>query len=213
MREPVGTIVTLNRGTVCSLLVEWLWSLDRSRYHLVMPVGGEIARGRNVGVETMRGDRLLFVDSDCVPEMDAADRLAAWDLPIVGAVVLERSGAFSVCTTKTFEPTTRYTLREVNGSEPIPVLATGTGCLMIRRAVLDAVESPWFRCGQLLVEYLAEDTEFCLRAAESGFPTFVDPTVRVGHVVRGILWPADADGTVWARWEGSAAREPLGAAS
>lgn len=204
-----GTVVVLNRGWLCSPLTEWLWGLNRSEYHYQPVVGGEIAQGRNRGVLAMQGSFVLFVDSDCVPASGAEEQLQGHRVGIIGGVYLERSGCMEVCTTKTFEPTVRYTLREINAAkEAFPVLATGTGILLIRRYVLEALRPPWFRCGQLVPEFLTEDTEFCLRAAERGYPTYVDPAVRVGHVLKGTLWPGEG-GSPWVAWEGSPAREPL----
>ena len=57
-------------------------------------------------------------------------------------------------------------------------------------------------------DFLAEDTEFCLRAAEKGFPSYLDCSIRVGHTIRPVLWP-HSDGDVWIQWAGSPYRAPL----
>ena len=203
-----GTVAIVNRGWIATPTVDWLWSLDRRAYHLATPIGGEVVRGRNRGVSDVKGGWVLFVDSDCVPGADAIDRLLAADLPIVGGVILERTGELDVCVTKTFEPTVRYGLAELPSTGVLPVLALGTGCVLIRRYVLDRVPTPWFRAGQLVSDAITEDTEFCLRAAECGFPTYLDLSVRVGHVVRPLLWPHE-DGEFWVQWEGNPYREAM----
>lgn len=206
-----GTIAVLNHGSVNHALVSWLWSViqhDAERYHLILPFGCEITRQRNAAVEEMRGDWILFVDSDCVPPLDAITLLERECVGVIGGVYLERSSHRDVCATKTFEPTVRYQWSEISHTGVIPVLAVGTGCLMVRRHVLEDVPSPWFRCGQLVMDAITEDTEFCLRAAERGYVSYLHTGVRVGHVMSVVMWPHE-DGTSWAQWEGEVYREPL----
>lgn len=202
-----GTLAVINRGWLSDGLVGWLYAQPED-LHLVRPVGREIAAQRNRAVEEMQGDWLLFVDSDCIPPPRARLDLLLRGLPLVGGVILERSSEFEVCAVKTFEPTERYRLEELPSQGIMPVLSLGTGCLLIRREVLEAIGSPWFRVGQLVSDCLTEDTDFCLRAAERGFPAFLDCGVRVGHEVSGVLWPHE-EGSKAIQWEGAPYRQAL----
>ena len=197
---PPGTIAVLHKGHILSELDDWLREQPRA-WPVVKVRGNQIARGRNVAAARMTGDYLLFVDSDVVPPPDALYRLVAADVDIASGVVPERFPAFEPCLQKTFEPPTRWTLADLPKTGLLRVPAAGTGCLLIRRRVLETVPTPWFRCGQLVPDLLMEDTDFCLRAGEAGFATYAVCDVRCGHEVSGILWPGK-DGRMWIEWPG-----------
>lgn len=86
----------------------------------------------------------------------------------------------------------------------VEVSATGTGCMMIHRDVLEKVQADrggsrnaWF-WEELRTDpsgnevAVSEDLNFCLRARESGFTVAVDCTVHVGHHKdRRVWWPED----------------------
>lgn len=184
-----GTVAVVHKGALCDELVGWLRALPQS-VSVICLRGYEIAAQRNVAVRQMQGNWLLFVDSDMAPLDDTLERLLAHRRPVIGAVMIDRH-SLMICTTKTFEPTVRYDLSEVRPERgAMAVLATGTGCLLVHRRVFDAMHDPWFTCGQLVLDCITEDTEFCIRAAEAGFATYLACDVRVGHVVSGILWPS-----------------------
>lgn len=207
-----GTIAILSRtGDNLNYLTSWV-RRQPAEWDLIQPRGDEIAHQRNEAVFAFlatRGEHLMFVDNDCAPPDDALPRMLARDLPIVGGVVLDRATQ-EVCATKGFEPLVRYSLKETIRSGVLPVVALGTGCMMIRRDVFEKLDPPWFRVGQLVADALAEDTDFCLRAAECGFPPYLDCEVRTGHRARGVAWPRD-DG-IWIQWEGVPYLSPLGKA-
>src|SRR5690606_27756582 len=86
--------------------------------------------------------------------------------------------------------------------------ASGTGCVLIHRRVLEAVGerwatspwpwfqySPWLRTdpdtGEQIPDVLGEDYTFFLRAQAEGFPCFVDTTIEAGHIKKRILTSRD----------------------
>jgi hypothetical protein len=205
MRGTVGILT--GRGPACDGLSAWLeqdvpLTVQRQR----VP-GNQIAWQRNWVVERMRhGDEwVLFADADCVPPAGALPRLLSHAVGIVGALNIERVAPFAVCAVKSFEPFVRYQVEEFPRSvrDLLPVVSVGTGFTLIRRKVFDAVPRPWFRCGQIAPDLLAEDLDFGLRAAQAGFPSFLDPGVRPGHETKVTL--SAGDGELLAQWEG-----PLG---
>lgn len=203
--EP-GTIAVLHKGSVLSELDDWLISQFETypgQLYRSKPRGNQIPRMRNLAVEKMWGRWVLFVDSDCVPQPDALHRLVAHQLPIVGAKVAERWSPFSVAATHEDEEgrPRKYTIEDVPKTGLHKVLTLGMGCTLIRREVFEAVEPPWFRAGQIALDMLTEDTEFCLRAAKAGFSSHLDCDVQAGHQVEGILWPGK-DGRRWVQWMG-----------
>lgn len=208
MDQPFDGVIGIltGRGPACDALQRWL---DRLPPHdpaqIVRIPGNQIAWQRNRVIEEaerLRASWVLYIDHDCVPPPEALPRLLSLDLPLVGAVIAERVAPFDLCALKSLEPYARYTVADLKGqTEPFPVVGSGTGCLLIRRAVWEAVPRPWFRCGQISPEVLSEDLDFCLRAAEAGFPPYLDPGTLVGHAVDFLLWPG-ADGQLWAQWAG-----------
>lgn len=202
--------ILTGRGPACDELQAWLDHQGAAPEQIVRVPGNQIAFQRNQIVRRLltHSDwpHVLFVDADCIPPLGALDRLASHGLPIVSGCCIERVAPFALCAVKTFEPSyERYRPEDLVGkTEPFPVVSVGAGCLLIRREVFEKLDAPWFRCGQLAPELLTEDTDFCLRAAEHGFPVYLDPMVLVGHETRVALYPGE-DGQVWARWPG-----PLG---
>lgn len=204
-----GTVAVINTGSIGASLVEWARALPLD-VTLLCPRGCEIAAQRNEAVRQMRGDWLLFVDSDMVPPSHALARTRDYvdiGYKVIGGVALDRR-TFEVCATKTFEPTVRFKLGEIPERGVWPVLACGTGFMMIDAHVFERVREPWFTCGQLVVDCITEDTEFCLRAAEVTCIPHLACDVRVGHEVRGVLWPSD-DGVARVQWEGSCYSDPV----
>lgn len=212
-----GTIAVLNHGGIIPELSQWL-SVQKEtwpgRLLVLYPRGNQIARQRNMAVERLHGDWLLFIDSDCVPWHDTLTRLVSSNLPVVGGVYYERSPilrdghvVFPIAASRGGEKLLDADVKVSHGI--IPVTTAGTGCLLIRRHVFETMPSPWFRCGQLDTQYLDEDSEFCLRAAACNFTVYLDCAVRIGHRVEGVVWPG-RDGRRWIQWHSHAdCREPL----
>lgn len=204
-----GSIAILSRGEWCAGLGDWLYQQDANRFYLIRPEGNQIARQRNEAAERMKGDYIVYVDADCVPPLKTIDRLASHDVGVVGGVVLDRKHPSFICAIKSLEPWQRYLRTEMPHSWKIsPVVGVGTGCLLVRRYVFEKMEPPYFRTGDLVQDMLTEDTSFCLRAAAAGFPIYIDPAVRVGHVVKGTLYPGD-EGELMMEWEAQTWRTPL----
>lgn len=198
---PFGTIAVLHQGVNAVALTHWLRWPPQARMHLETPQGNQIARGRNRAAYAMYGSFVLFVDSDVVPTPDALPRLWAHGVPIVAAVCHERYPPFDIAATRSLEPPAKWTVAELPARGLLPVPAVGAACLLIRREVLEAVEAPWFRCGELYPDLLTEDTGFALRAAQRGYPSYLACDVRVGHAVSGTAWPG-RDGQMWIEWPG-----------
>jgi hypothetical protein len=205
MRGTVGILT--GRGPACDRLSAWLEQDVPTSVQRCRVPGNQIAWQRNWVVEQMRHDDtfLLFVDADCVPPRGALPRLLSHDVGVVGALNVERVAPFAVCAVKSLEPFTRFTVDEFPATDTTlrPVVSVGTGFMLIQRRVLDRMTKPWFRCGQIAPDLLAEDLDFCLRAAETGSPIFLDPAVRPGHETAVTLYAGDTE--LMAQWDG-----PLG---
>lgn len=212
--DAAGTVgILTGRGPAIDELGAWLDALPAD-VAVLRKAGNQVAWQRNQLCREFRGDWLLFVDADCVPPPRALGQLLAHGVPLVSGVVLERRVPFRVCAVRSLEPFRRIDLLDLPASGLLPVTAAGTGCLLIRRPVVEALGPHVFRCGQIAgaPDLLAEDLDFSLRAAEAGFPVLLDCAVRVGHRIDAILWPSETG--VHVQWEGGDGnrvpyREPL----
>lgn len=160
--------------------------------------GANVTNARNEIVraflEKLDADWLLFVDTDMTFDPDLVDRMVKAahpeKRPILGAL------CFSLQRGDVAAPTL-YTFREDGlvgrmldypRGKVVQVGATGTGCLLIHRKVLEAVRDrgfsdayPWFQETQVGSLPVGEDITFCIRAGALGFPVFVDTSIEVGH--------------------------------
>lgn len=201
MKTPAGTVVIIHRSQVDPNLVHWVRQLP-SNVLLGLPRGNQIPAQRNLGVADNPGEFILFVDSDSVPPYDTLERLLAWNVEVVGAVVCERFPPWKVCAVKSMDPPARWMLADLPRQGLIPVPALGTGCLLVRRAVFDQLAPPWFQCGQIISDMMLEDSHFCLRVKrELGIQPFLDASVRCGHVFEGVVWPG-RDGRPYIEFRG-----------
>jgi hypothetical protein len=69
------------------------------------------------------------------------------------------------------------------------VAAAGTGGMLVRRKVFEALPRPWFEVGQLRTDSLGEDLWFCKKAGERGFEVWVDWETQMGHLTPAAVWP------------------------
>lgn len=73
----------------------------------------------------------------------------------------------------------------------------GNAGMLIRRNVLEAMEPPWFRAGQLNPEFSASDLFFCHLAQKSGFKIHVDLDNHIGHINHTAIWPRRDEAGEW----------------
>lgn len=174
-----------------------------------------VAHGRNQIVRQFldlpaKPEWLWFVDTDMDFAPDTLDRLVAAadpkERPILGGLcfaLMKGEQQEVVPTLYTWTETTPPVLARVTrlpADGVYPVAATGTGCLLIHRTVLEAVEKfaphdstpfgersfPWFEWSSWHTDdgadVMGEDLTFCIRAGAAGYPTHVDTAIKVGHV-------------------------------
>lgn len=76
--------------------------------------------------------------------------------------------------------------------EPFEVVAAGSGGMLVKRKVLDAMGYPYFESSDGV--FLNEDFEFCRKARELGFTIMCDPHAYFGHIGQMELWPHHYEG-------------------
>ncbi|CAB5083047.1 Anp1 [Burkholderia cenocepacia] len=150
---------------------------------------------------------LLFLDSDLVFPRDTVARLIAHDKDIVGATYCKRVPPYEVLG----RTLTGERLEAAFGL--VEVAGLPTGCLLVRRAVFDALRRPYFRTPAhedgdvdgMPAHIEGEDYYFCRVAREAGFSVWldVDLTMQLGHIGQQIFAIptheeviADADGKI-----------------
>ena len=182
--------------------------------YVAIEAGANLAKARNRLVvefldNTPEAEWLWFVDSDMVFKPDTLHRLIAraveCDVKMLGAlcVIVTAEGAVPTMFIDDDEAITRVML-DYQDNVVGEVAATGTGCLLVHRDVLEDMRMKrggsihsWFGYDQFTTDAgeweLGEDLSFCLRAREAGWKVYVDTTLHVGHHKGAkVWWPKDA---------------------
>lgn len=169
--------------------------------HLANSSGANIVGARNEIVEafldTFSGrdapDWLWFIDTDMTFAPDILDRLVAAahpeKRPILGALCFALLNGDEVSPTVYGFSNDQRVVRyfEYPRDQLFQVGATGTGCLLIHRSVLEKMrglyEKPyqWFQETALGLRQVGEDITFCIRAGMLEIPIHVDSRIRCGH--------------------------------
>lgn len=128
---------------------------------------------------------VFFMDTDQVYPRDTLMRLLAHDLPVVGAKVHRRFNPYEPIMYRGECPHyKRVPSDEWSKGGLIEVDATGTGCLLIRSDVFEAIPEPWFehRRREDDLGDVGEDIDFCTKVRSAGIPIYVDADVKLGHI-------------------------------
>lgn len=141
-----------------------------------------------------RYTHVLWLDSDMVFHDEIVEDLQFCGKDIVTGIAHSRRPPFSSCLFTEIYPG----VEKFKGEYPqqaFKVAACGMACVLMSVKVLDAVYNKFGNMFQPLNEPLTygEDVAFCWRAAQCGFDIWAEPTVRVGHVGRRVIWPEDAE--------------------
>ena len=216
-------------GMVPSVMVQSLLQLHKPYPCAFMSVERQrIDKARNAcALEALRtgADYLLFLDDDNPVPPDALELMLADDkdiviVPILGRVP-DKQGRHPLCAfyAQTVEvdgkPLRLYrNIEQFRDAGPLHnVDAGGTGCMLIKRRVLEALfakhrdhifEFGDIRFGQKItvdgVEYdrrtMSEDCEFSERAVDAGFEIWMDERIKPFHITSFnlIQWQAVKDG-------------------
>lgn len=159
------------------------------------------AEGRNQAVRDFLsgdGEALLFLDDDQIVEPDCMLRLAALleesDYAVAAPLVLKVEAPFqSVGWTRNgrlaaFVPWGKTGVHEVD--------EIGTGVLMVRRSVFEALPAPWFLLGQIDPVQMMEDVYFARNVRAAGFRIAIDVDHAAGHTAPFTVWPSTKENCV-----------------
>lgn len=195
---------------------------EGTNWLIVQKNSGNVAIGRNhicrVFLEETTADWLWFIDTDQTFDPDLLERMVASadpvERPILSALIMaertERDDPIGPACIN-LEDHDGVILPASYNSIPAAqhwrVGATGSGCVLIHRSVLQAMwdtyqehsfpffeYSPWKRHmpdGTVVPGVLGEDYTFAVRAQALGFSCWVDTTIEAGHVKSRTLFSSD----------------------
>ena len=146
-------------------------------------------------------DYIMWIDSDCLFNPSQFERLLSHDVPIIAAPYRMTNGDYAVVEEwderyfakhGNFKFMTDQDLKTNPKNKGLwKVSYVGMGFMLVKRGVFEAIGYPWFNQLEKTIgglrDYTMEDVAFCLRAAERGFDTLIDPQVVVGHEKRVVL--------------------------
>jgi SAM-dependent methyltransferase len=190
-------------------------------YHLLDPRGYTVEDARNMivaGALTLdpKVTHLLFIDDDMVFERDAAERLLAHDVPIIGGLCHNRRHPYMPILMRRWPESVKipgygyiydWELEvEARGSPVLDVDATGAAFLLVKREVFEDLAArgepaPFKNTGG------GEDVSFCERARAAGYSIKVDTSLDIGHIGEVIVNKAFAKSRTFAfnPWTATAA--------
>jgi GT2 family glycosyltransferase len=158
--------------------------------------GPSVARNRNdvIARGLTVGEWVCYIDDDQPVHEDFLLSLLSRDKDIIGALYSTKRPPFVPIVFKTETPDDEFTncqWSDFRGKTGVygPVVACGTGGMLIRRRVFDAIKPPWFNAMEF-----TDDLYFCRKARKHGFQIFVDLDAKIGHTSTHTVWPVTQNG-------------------
>jgi glycosyltransferase involved in cell wall biosynthesis len=142
---------------------------------------------------------VLLVDDDMAFRSNALAQLLEHDKDIVSGLYLGRAYPHKPLIFDLADDTTGscayVNLNDsTQGGRLKRIVAAGFGFCLIKVSILDRMEQPWVRLGELDPQQWCDDIGFFNRARKSGIESWCDMECRVGHIGTMIVWPNFQDG-------------------
>jgi len=166
-------------------LINLLFYSQHHNLHFVPSIGTTIihdARNHIVSESyNTEFDYIFFIDADMTFPGGTLETLLSHDKDICGVLYQSHTGKQNVFTyDDNLDEFNRTELKPETGLHEVG--AVGSGILLVKRKVFDAIGNPWF----FYEAGIGEDVNFCKIAKQLGFKTFVDTDINVGHVSKQI---------------------------
>lgn len=175
------------------------------RIHIIQGHNIHVLRNDLVEMALRNEDctHLFFLDSDVVMPpyglMRLLRRSMEQDMDIVAGIYLMKAPPYAplaimrpqhiITGKKKYNYYFEITQELLN--KVVPIDATGAGCLLIKREVIETIKPPWFNVN--LQEHglsaIGEDLHFFDTAMEHGFQPYMDLSVQCDHVMGGTAIP------------------------
>ena len=131
---------------------------------------------------------VLWIDDDMVFDRHLYEDLKMCGKDMVCGLFVSRHYPYVSCLFKSLAPVERITEYP---DEAFKVAACGFGCVLMKAQILkDIMVNNGGKCF-VPEQKLGEDCAFCNRATSLGHEIWCEPTARVGHVGRIVIWPED----------------------
>ena len=133
-------------------------------------------------------DEVLWLDDDMVFDRYLYDDLKMCGKEMVCGLFVSRHYPFCSCLFSSLKPVERITEYP---DEAFKVAGCGFGAVLTSARILkDVMVNNGGKCF-IPEPDLGEDCAFCWRAGNLGHEIWCEPTARVGHVGRIVIWPED----------------------
>lgn len=140
---------------------------------------------------------LFFMDSDMTFPENTLSRLLQHDKDIVAGLYTVKTPPFNSTAFSGGNGTGAWTsISPLSGDGLIEVEGIATGCLLVKREVLESMAWPWFwyeASPEEKDQMMTEDIYFCLMAKEMGYKIWCDTTLLCGHVGEALVNPTYID--------------------
>lgn len=166
----VGALLEMEKPSESDLMVFQGALVDRARNYLVEKMLGH----------SMEPTHLLFLDADILVQPDTLVKLLAHQKLIVSALYRKRLPPYEPMAFR--KERKRFRPVSLKGRALQSVDVVGSGCLLIRRDVLESIRPPWFTSDWRREGHLSEDFSFCEKAKKAGFDIYVDLASPVAHM-------------------------------
>ena len=133
-------------------------------------------------------DEVLWIDDDMVFDRYLYEDLKMCGKDMVCGLFVSRHYPYCSCVFSSLDPCERITEYP---DEAFRVAGCGFGAVLMKAQILkDIMINNGGKCF-VPEQKLGEDCAFCMRATNLGYEIWCEPTARVGHVGRIVIWPED----------------------
>lgn len=145
----------------------------------------------NQALKVKTWDRLVIMEQDTLPPLDAFDRVDQYTQDIVGSMYFRHSPPHDATVyiqeenSLLHNPLTPQTVKDWSDKPGLyECSAVGLGFTSIARSVLENWDKdiPMFSADKSIVDFGSHDLWFCYQARQQGFKVYVDTGVQCDHL-------------------------------
>ena len=146
---------------------------------------------------------ILIVDDDQAFRPNALNLLLEHDVDIVSGLYFGRAWPHKplIFDLADEEGACRYYKMNGMTKRLVPIVAAGFGFLLIKTEILNKIEKPWVRLGELNPQEWCDDIGFFKRVREAGIKSYCDLECKIGHIGSMIVWPTRVENEWYAGYD------------
>ena len=181
-------LAVLNQGEIrtdLSQIINLIIQNDSYRIYLTYPTGKPITNNRNTIVQKFLAsecDYLMMIDSDIIPPPNILN-LADFNVDIITPLMFVKQKGMLIPLFLKRNKDGIYDAADYLGRTGLQeVDATGTGCIIIKREVIEAIKHPFENVyDEDGIKTLGNDFKFCQKARELGYKAWVHLDYVASH--------------------------------